>query len=72
MNKSLIFTVNPVVLSRGCTLNCKFFLTLHTTYINISGYCQPGELLSVGPDLHVISQSLSVPESFITNWTVIR
>ena len=46
-SRQTFFTVNPVVSSHGCTLNCKFFLSLHTTYINIRGDCQPGVLLSV-------------------------
>ena len=43
----LLFTVKPVVSSRGCTLSCKFFLNLHTTCINISGVCLPRESFSV-------------------------
>ena len=71
MNILLLFTVNPVVSSRGCTLNCKFFLSLHTTYINIrGGLSARGVVISLhfGTDLHVIS----VPGSLITNSTMIR
>ena len=69
--KILIFTVNPVVSSHGCTLNCEFFLNIHMTYINISGDCLPGESF-ISLHLRVFSQGASVPESFITHWTVIR
>ena len=41
----LLFTVNPVVSSRGCTLSCKFFLSLHTTNLNIRGDCQPDMMI---------------------------
>ena len=30
-----IFTVKPAFSSHGCTVCCKFFLNLHTTYVNI-------------------------------------
>ena len=62
----LLFTVNPVVSSRGCTLSCKFFLSLHTTNINIRGDCRPG-MMSLQLNLQVFPCGLIIPVLFSTN-----